>query len=448
MRRARYIVFLPFLFCLLGAAAKDDSSKVHKLKSKIQPIASTEVTTADEDILFLLETLKDKEIIAAGEATHGSKEFFTLKHRLFRLLCEKGEVRVFGLEESYAAGLLVNEYIHGRGALKASDVVMKMSFMWRTKEMKDLIEWMKAYNDAPSHMEKITFFGFDFHGPHHAVKLLYKYFQEADTAFLASIKPFLKKFEEVTYPKEKINDKEFAENKSAINGIRNVLKNNKEKYEAMAGVEKWREADHLLECLFQYTDAYRSGDVDFFKRDPYMSSNIKWMHAQKAGGNKMMLWAHNEHVASGGSLPSMGKLVKQDLGDKFYSIGFVFNQGEYTGTRQYKCSALEAGIFSFKAAPSGSFSNIVSLTGVKAGFLCMDNKGLDEETAAWFSGTQRVYEVGYRGFDNMKKLLLKKRKLSEIYNAVFFVEKVTNTEHYLFGPSKGNSVYFNPFPPN
>lgn len=448
MQITRYIIFLVLLFTTVLAGAHEDSLKAQKLKGKIRPIVSTEAGTADADILFLLETLKDKEIIATGEATHGSKEFFTLKHRLFRLLCEKSDVKIFGLEESYAAGLLVNEYIHGIGTAKASDVVLKMSFMWRTREMKDLIEWMKAYNDDAAHKEKITFFGFDFHGPHHAVKLLYKYFQKTDTAFLASIRPFLKKFEEVTYPKEKINEKEFTENTSAINGIRNVLKNNREKYEALAGTEKWIEADHLLECLYQYTDSYKSGDVDFFKREPYMSSNIKWMHNAKPGGNKMMLWAHNEHVASGGSLPSMGKLVKQEFGDRFYSIGFVFNQGEYTGTRQYKCSALEAGIFSFKAAPTGSFSNIVSLTGIKTGFLCMDNQGLDEKTAAWFSGTQRVYEVGYRGFDNMKKLLLKKRKLSEIYNAVFFVEKVTNTEHYLFGPTKGSSVYFNPFPPN
>jgi hypothetical protein len=144
----------------------------------------------------------------------------------------------------------------------------------------------------------------------------------------------------------------------------------------------------------------------------------------------------------------MGKLLKQNLGDKFYNIGFVFNEGEYTGTRQYKCSALEAGVFSFKAAPAGSFSNIISLTGVKAGFLSMDGKGLDAKTAAWLGGSQRVYEVGYRGYDNMKKLLLKKRKLGEIYNAVFFVEKTSNTEHYFFGSNKNSQVYFNPFPAN
>jgi erythromycin esterase len=448
MGKLKYILLFIFFSGMCFAHTLDDSLKVQQVKNKIKTITSTDPNSEDTDLLFLLEAFKGKEIIAAGEATHGSKEFFTLKHRLFKLLCERSDVRIFGLEESYAAGLLVNDYINGRSNLKVADVVMKMSFMWRTKEMKDMIEWMKSYNNDVLHKDKITFFGFDFHGPHHAVKLLYKYFEQTDTAYLTQIKPFLKKFEEVTYPKEKIGDKEFIENANSISKIRNTLKSNRQKYVLLAGEEKWTETDHLLECLFQYTDTYKSGDVDFFKRDPYMCSNVKWIHNLNPGGNKIMLWAHNEHVASGGSLPSMGKLLKQEFGDKFYAIGFVFNEGEYTGTKQFKCSALEAGVFSFKPAPIGSFSNIVSLTGVKIGFLPMDGKGLDEKTANWFCGTQRVYEVGYRGFDNMKKLLLKKRKLAEIYNAVFFIEKVTNTEHYLFGPTKNGAVYFNPFPTN
>jgi erythromycin esterase len=445
----RRLVALFLLLASLGAFCRgsDDSLKVYHLRNKIRPVA-TEPSADYSDLLFLADELKSRDVVAAGEATHGSKEFFTLKHRLFSLLCEKNEVKIFGLEESYAAGLLVNEYIHGESQLKATEVVLKMSFMWRTREMKDLIEWMKAYNDDPLHPEKITFFGFDFHGPHHAARWLYRYFGQTDTAYLAQIKPFLKKFEDKTYPKEKISDKEQQENITSIRQIRSRLLTHKAAYEKAGGSAKWTDADHLLECLLQYTDTYRSGDVDFFKRDPYMSANIQWMYKTAQPGRKMMLWAHNEHVASAGSLPAMGKLLKEALGDKFYNIGFVFNEGEYTGTRQYKCSSLEAGVFSFSPAPAGTFSNIVSMTGVKSGFLSMDLIGLDALTANWYMGSQRVYEVGYRGFDNMKKLLLKKRKLSELYNGVFFVKKVSNTEHYLFGGTKSNAIYFDPFPPN
>ncbi len=413
----------------------------------MQPILSTEPGTNNSDLLFLVDLLKEKEVISVGEATHGSKEFFTMKHRLFRTLCENGKARIFGLEESYAAGILVNDYIQGRSELKATEVVMKMSFMWRTREMKDLIEWMKEYNADPGHSEKIIFYGFDFHGPHHAVKLLTRYFEKTDSVYLSQISPFLKKFDEVTYPKKKISDKEIAENTASINSIRETLRNKREKYEMTESANRWTEADHLLECLLQYIDAYKSGDVDFFKRDPYMSKNVLWMKEMNPGVS-MMLWAHNEHVASGGSLPSMGKMLKQELGGKIYSMGFVFNEGEYTGTKQYKCPSLEAGIFSFDPAPEGSFSDLLSATGIKTGFIAMDGAGLDEKTAHWLLSSQRVYEVGYRGFDNMKKLLLKKRKLADIYNGIFFIRKVSNTEHYLFGPAKSNAVYFNPFPTN
>lgn len=447
MRNGLYILLSLLLVFESQARLADDSLRVKEMRNKIKPILSTSSSAPDSDILFMVPELEGKQVIAVGEATHGSKEFFTLKHRLFRLLAEQSDCRIFGLEESYAAGLLVNDYIHGRGDLKANDVVMKMSFMWRTREMKELIEWMKTYNDGQTSGNKITFYGFDFHGPHHAVKRLFNYFETTDTVFLSVIKPFLKKFEEVTFPKERINEKEFNENKQIIEGIRNTLKNNKDRYLQWASAERWTEADHLMNCLYQYMDTYRSGDVDFFKRDPYMCQNVDWIMNQTPTA-KIMLWAHNEHVASGGSLPSMGKLLKQEYGNKFYNIGFVFNEGEYTGTRQYKCSALEAGIFSFKPAPIGSFSDIISRTGIATGFLAMNKQGLDQNTATWFCGPQRVYEVGYRGFDNLKKLLLKKRKLSELYDAVIFVKKVSNTDHYLFGPNKNGAVYFHPFPSN
>lgn len=447
MSKMKNILFLLLTPLFFFGAGYSDSTKIAQLKNRMVPITSTDALANDSDISFLLQNLEGKDIVALGEATHGSREFFTLKHRVFRLLCEKGGTKIFGLEESYAAGLLVNDYIHARTDIKASEVVMKMSFMWRTKEMKELIEWMRAYNDAPLNKEKITFFGFDFHGPHHAVKYLYTYFESTDTVYLSQIKPFLKKFEDKTYPKDKISDKELQENHAQIIAIRSKLKGDRVKYESAMGAERWIETDHLLECLYQYMDTYKSGNVDFFKRDPYMSANIKWM-SQQSKGSKMMLWAHNEHVCSGGNLPFMGKLVKQEFGEKFYSIGFVFNEGEYTGTRQYKCSALEAGVFSFAPAPSGSFSDLLSATGIKNGFLSMESKGMDDKMAAWFTGSHKVYEVGYRGFDNMKKLLLKKRKLSDIYDAIFFVNKMSNTDHYLFGPNKNGADYFNPFPTN
>jgi len=59
---------------------------VNSLNEVIRPIESLRADTSFADINFLKETLKDKELIALGEVTHGSAEIFDYKDRLVRFL--------------------------------------------------------------------------------------------------------------------------------------------------------------------------------------------------------------------------------------------------------------------------------------------------------------------------------------------------------------------------
>ncbi|WP_267162792.1 hypothetical protein [Halovenus salina] len=60
-------------------------------------------------------SLIDGRIIALGEATHGTREFFQLKHRFLRYLVERG-AGVFALEANAPETLATNDsVVHGEG---------------------------------------------------------------------------------------------------------------------------------------------------------------------------------------------------------------------------------------------------------------------------------------------------------------------------------------------
>ena len=83
---------------------------MHENKEIIYPVNSSNIHLTT-DLLPLKPIFQDKEVIAMGEATHGTKEFFELKSKMFRYLVEEHNVKVFGIEASYAGCLYVNDYV-------------------------------------------------------------------------------------------------------------------------------------------------------------------------------------------------------------------------------------------------------------------------------------------------------------------------------------------------
>ena len=126
----------------------------------------------------------DKRIIALGEATHGNKEFQELKLSIFKKLVEENGVRAFAIEGDFGGCLEVNEYIHGKEGTTL-EAVKKIGFkIYQTKEMMDLIDYMRDYN--LSHIDDdINFYGFDMQRTEYLDK---EYSDESINLYLKEIK--------------------------------------------------------------------------------------------------------------------------------------------------------------------------------------------------------------------------------------------------------------------
>ena len=101
-------------------------------------------------------------LLALGEPTHGEERLLDVRNDLFRQLVEQEHYRTIAIESDCIMGLAVDDYvISGTGTL---DDVMEQGFShgWGAfPANRELVRWMRAYNDGRPRSERLRFAGFD-----------------------------------------------------------------------------------------------------------------------------------------------------------------------------------------------------------------------------------------------------------------------------------------------
>ncbi|GGN63037.1 erythromycin esterase [Streptomyces albiflavescens] len=101
-------------------------------------------------------------LLALGEPTHGEDTLLDLRNELFRQLVEQEGYRTIAIESDCMMGLVVDDHVtSGVGTL---DEVMQQGFShgWGTSAAnRELVRWMRAYNEGRPASERLRFAGFD-----------------------------------------------------------------------------------------------------------------------------------------------------------------------------------------------------------------------------------------------------------------------------------------------
>ncbi|GHI03442.1 erythromycin esterase [Streptomyces cellostaticus] len=104
-------------------------------------------------------------LLALGEPTHGEDVLLEVRNDLFRQLVEQERYRTITIESDCMRGLVVDDYVtSGTGTL---DEVMERGFshpeigLGASAANRELVRWMRAYNDGRPESEQLRFAGFD-----------------------------------------------------------------------------------------------------------------------------------------------------------------------------------------------------------------------------------------------------------------------------------------------
>ncbi|MGW1996805.1 erythromycin esterase family protein [Embleya sp. NPDC001921] len=130
-----------------SAAARGDPAWA--LAHSAHALGSTLPGGSEADLRAFDTMVGGADVVGVGEATYGSSEFCTVKHRLFRHLVERRGFRSLVLTVHRDAGVRLDAWVlHGTGHLRT---IMDEEFRagdspWNTTETRDLFRWMRVWN--------------------------------------------------------------------------------------------------------------------------------------------------------------------------------------------------------------------------------------------------------------------------------------------------------------
>ncbi|MES2274504.1 MAG: erythromycin esterase family protein [Bacteroidota bacterium] len=313
-------LFIAGLFFFITNISFAQSDMIAAINGQIIPLKTLEPGADLADLQKLKPILKDKEIIGLGEATHGTHEFFLFKHRMLQFLVKEMGVKAFIMEGDFAGAQAMNDYVvNGKGTVDKG--LQGVGFgIWMTQEVVDMANWLKAYNATQPAENKVRFFGCDMQWGSSAMAMLKEY--------LTPTNQFTPEME-VAYAATKLYAPSLnSKDKAAIKGAVNSL--NKIKF-TEGDTAMYRHYVRELQQFIIYIDAQstlfpaKQSDV----RDKCMAENVEWI-ANYMHHSKVMVWAHNGHInktAGSDGYKRMGMYLANDLKDKYYAMGFDFNNG-------------------------------------------------------------------------------------------------------------------------
>ncbi|GAA3820124.1 hypothetical protein GCM10022226_45650 [Sphaerisporangium flaviroseum] len=101
-------------------------------------------------------------VLALGEPTHGEDTLLDLRNELFQQLVEQEGYRSIAIESDCLMGLAVDDHVTSGTA--TLDEVMERGFshgFGASAANRELVRWMRAYNDGRPASERLRFAGFD-----------------------------------------------------------------------------------------------------------------------------------------------------------------------------------------------------------------------------------------------------------------------------------------------
>lgn len=185
MRQLTYAVVVLLTTALIPAQTRQEAAVAEWVRSAAIRLQTVEAGHGFADLQPLKRVIGDARIVSLGEATHGTREFFQLKHRLLEFLATEMGFSIFSIEANLPEAYRMNDFVL-TGAGDPRQLLRGMYFWtWDTEEVLDMILWMRAFN--ASGKGRVQFTGFDMQTPTVAMDIVRAFVTRFDPPSAASV---------------------------------------------------------------------------------------------------------------------------------------------------------------------------------------------------------------------------------------------------------------------
>ncbi|HEX9986119.1 MAG TPA: erythromycin esterase family protein [Thermoanaerobaculia bacterium] len=373
---------LPLLFLLAVACSSASSEEASRSLAE----QAHRLTGAATDYDPLFRAIGDAHLVLLGEATHGTHEFYVERARITRRLIEEKKFTALALEADWSDAARVDRYVRGvsedRTAAEALRGFEKFPvWMWRNQEFAELVEAIRAYNDAlPAGAMKAGVYGLDLYGVPESLDQVVQHLGNVDPAMAAEARRRYACFEPFRNDEDRLAMTPCADEAKA-------------QYEAVhARFEQATDPRQLDELFFAeqnarvvmngeeyYRESLRGRVSTWNLRDRHMVVTMDALQRyllRRNGRDHIIVWAHNSHVGDARATSvsrhgewNMGQLVRErwPRGSSF-SLGFTTHTGTVMAAHEWGGSpALQQ----LNPSLPGSHGRILHDTGIPAFLLIL-----------------------------------------------------------------------------
>lgn len=364
------------------------------LKANAIPITTSRAGNGFADLQPVKALVGDARIVALGEATHGTREFFEMKHRMFEFLVREMGFTVFAIESEWAEAARLNQWVKtGQG--DPHKLLTGLYFWtWRTQEVMDLLQWMRAYNADPANGKKVSFVGVDMQFPTLAMDTTVAFLRRADPAMAtaaeeryACLRPYSNNDHGATatpYASAGAAAQQACAQK--VQQVHAEMEANRARLEAATSAADFAFAVHAARQVVQGEDERAARTPG--GRDLFMAENAAWWLEQFGPDAKMVIWAHNGHVSTEPGW--MGYHLRGKFGQQMRVFGFSFYQGSFTAVN---LDGGPFGTYAFGPAPPRSYEAWFHSAGIPR-FIVNLRFNPGDTGASWLNGPLITRQIG------------------------------------------------------
>ncbi|MBR9668321.1 erythromycin esterase [Bacillus cereus] len=303
------------------------------IEAHAKPLKTTNPTASLNDLKPLKDMVGSASIVGLGEATHGAHEVFTMKHRIVKyLVSEKGFTNLV-LEEGWDRALELDRYVlTGKG-----NPSQHLTPVFKTKEMLDLLDWIRQYNANPKHKSKVRVIGMDVQSVNENVyNNIIEYIKANNSKLLPRVEEKIKGLIPVTKDMntfESLTKEEKEKYVLDAKQISALLEENKSHLNGKSKEFVWiKQNARIIEQFTTMLATPPDKPADFYlKHDIAMYENAKWTEEHLG---KTIVWGHNGHVSKTNMLSFIypkvaGQHLAEYYGKRYVSIGTSVYEGQY-----------------------------------------------------------------------------------------------------------------------
>ena len=399
---------LPYQPGPVPSAGEPLAAQLDWVRQNAIPFSTPLAGTGLEELGPVKDVVGNAHIVGLGEGTHGTSEFFRMKHKLLEYLATEMGFTIFAIEANMPEAYKVNDYVlYGRGDPK--QLLKGMYFWtWNTQEVLDMIEWMRQFN--ASGKGPIQFTGFDMQTATVAMTNVRSFAGSQDPAYLATVNAVYAQAQSVISSRT-TNTGVVTAAAAAARGVWQHLDQHRADYLPNSS---GYDVDWAIQNgrIVEQAVYYQIGGTSY--RDTCMAQNFDWIMGQAPAGTKTVIWAHDYHVSR--TTGAMGSYLADTHGKDYLVMGQFFHAGRYNAVGSY-------GLTAYDAAPSfaGSAEYVFHSTEMPRFILDMRKASYEDPASAWLRDEIEYRTIGAVVEDGFLSTL----RFTTDYDALVFFDQTT-----------------------